>query len=46
MILFSFTDDDINNTVIVPSQLPLISDSTLWSTEELSFHVERYDLHV
>ena len=45
MILFSFTDDDINTTIIiVPSQLPLISDSTLWPTEELSFHVERYDL--
>ena len=44
MILFSFTDNDINHTIIVPSQLPLISDSTLWPTVELSFHVERYDL--
>ena len=41
-ILFSFTGDDINHTVIVPSQLPLVS--TLWPTEELTFRVERYDL--
>ena len=39
---WSFIGDDINHTVIVPSQLPLIS--TLLPTEELIFRVERYDL--
>ena len=34
--------DNINHTVIVPSQLPLIS--TFLLTEELIFRVERYDL--